>query len=279
MKNNNINPIGLKGNQINERMKELMGIASIDENKTSSRVELTKIGPDGKAYAIVRENHEYFIKSTDKKTNIVSEDFKYIGGLQNIKSEVYKSYSSAIKHLNLKFNSLAESFNTSNGINVFKNDNLLTEAGFASFSSESGNGFVGDGNLEGSQPIEEYDSYNDEPGYDDIKPKRKDSPRKKRWDTDDDDNDDDRDNDDLYENEEEVENEVENDVELSEAEQAITDMCEEEEDESMPENPEDYTKQPGYVHEHKLSISRAIDNMDAIIDTLGESKKKVYTLK
>jgi hypothetical protein len=272
MKNNNINPIGLKGIQINERMKELMGITSIDENKTASKIELTKIGPDGKAYAIVRENHEYYIKSTDKKTNIVSEDFKYIGGLQNIKSEAYHSYSSAIRHLNLKFNSLAEAFNTGNGINVFKNDNLLSEAGWAGFSSENGNGFSGEGNLDSSQPIEEYNSYDDEPGYDDVPPTKGKSPRKKRWDTDDDDDDDDRDNDDLHENDE-----VEESVELSEVEQAVSDMCEEEEE--LPENPEDYTKQPGYVHEHKLSISRALDNMDAIISALSESKKKVYTLK
>ena len=64
MKNKNIiSPIGLKGNQINERMKELMGISSINENKSNIVVELTKMGPDGKAYAIVRENHEYYIKS------------------------------------------------------------------------------------------------------------------------------------------------------------------------------------------------------------------------
>jgi predicted phosphohydrolase len=34
-------------------------------------VELTKLGPDNKVYAIIRENHEYYIKSTDKVSNIV----------------------------------------------------------------------------------------------------------------------------------------------------------------------------------------------------------------
>lgn len=261
MKNNRINPIGLKGNKINERMIELMGISNIDENKTASKVELTKVGPDGRAYAIVRENHEYFIKSTSNKDILLAEDFKYIGGLQNIKSEAYHSYASAIKHLNLKFNSLAEAFNTGSNINVFKNDNLITEAGIASFSSEGGNGFGNKGNLEGNQPIEEYNSYDDEPGYDDIKPRKNDSPRKKRWDTDDDEDDDDRDNDDLYESEDA-------DVELSEAEQAVMAMSDEEEEEEVTP-----------VTEHKLSISRAIDNMDSIIDTLNESKKKVYTIK
>jgi hypothetical protein len=33
------------------------------------------------------------------------------------------------------------------------------------------------------------------------------------------------------------------------------------------------------INENKLSISRAIRNMDAIIDSLSEGKKKVYTLK
>jgi hypothetical protein len=105
---NRINPIGLKGNEINERMKTLMGISTLNENKSNIVVELTKLGPDNKVYAIIRENHEYYIKSTDKVSNIVSEDFKYIGGLQNKKQEAYSSYAKAIKFLNLKFNSLAE---------------------------------------------------------------------------------------------------------------------------------------------------------------------------
>jgi hypothetical protein len=83
---NRINPIGLKGNEINERMKTLMGISTLNENKSNIVVELTKLGPDNKVYAIIREN-EYYIKSTDKVSNIVSEDFKYIGGLQNKKNK------------------------------------------------------------------------------------------------------------------------------------------------------------------------------------------------
>jgi hypothetical protein len=165
MKNNNrISPIGLKGNQINERMIHLMGIKPINENKNTFVVELTKIGPDGKAYAIVRENHEYYIKVTDKTSNIVAEDFKYIGGLQNKKSEAYSSYAKATKHLNLKFNSLAEANNYNGYINVLEDDNLLKENAFAAgFSEMRGNGFTGEGNLEGNEEmykeeeIHEYD--------------------------------------------------------------------------------------------------------------------------
>lgn len=130
MKNKQIiNPIGLKGNEIHERQLSLMGIKPINENenKTKYSVELTKIGPDGNAYAIIRENHEYYIKRTNKTTGLVLEDFKYIGGLQNKKDEAYPSYAKAIKQLNLKFKSLAESYNRGGDINVFEDDNLLSE--------------------------------------------------------------------------------------------------------------------------------------------------------
>lgn len=148
----NINPNTLKGRELLERSKYLMGITTLSENKLSkSAVELTKRGPDGKVYGIVRENHEYFIKTTDKKTNIKENDFKYIGGLANYREKVYPSYSKASKGLNLTFISIAESLGKTNTINVLENDNLL-----------------------------EYDSYNDEPGYDDV-----DSKPSKRWDADD----------------------------------------------------------------------------------------------
>ena len=154
MKNLNINPMGLKGNQINERMKELMGISSINENTTKSAVELTKIGPDGKSYAIVRENHEYFIKVSNKTSNLLNEDFNYIGGLQNKKSEAYSSYAKAIKHLNLNFKSLAEAYGKGGDINVFENDNLLTENALAGgFSQYGGNGFSNEGNMEHNTPM------------------------------------------------------------------------------------------------------------------------------
>jgi hypothetical protein len=147
MKNNRITPVGLKGNQINERMKELMGIAPINENKSTSSVELTKMGPDGNAYAIIRENREWYIKKADKTTNLVVEDFKYIGGLQNKKMEAYPSYSAALKRLNFKFKSLAEAHNFTGEINIVENDNLISEAGIAGFSEMKGNGFVGEVNM------------------------------------------------------------------------------------------------------------------------------------
>ena len=127
-KNKVIMPVGLKGNEVSNRIKELMGIKTLNENKSNVVVELTKIGPDGNAYAIVRENREWYIKKAEYKNNLVAEDFKYIGGLQNKKLEAYPSYAKAIKHLNLKFGSLAEAYNYDGEINLFLNDNLLTES-------------------------------------------------------------------------------------------------------------------------------------------------------
>lgn len=297
----NISPVGLKGNQINERMKQLMGIGSINESKSNIVVELTKVGPDGKAYAIVRENHEWYIKTTDKKTGLVAEDFKYIGGLMNKKSEAYPSYAKAIKHLNLKFKSLAEAHNFEGEINVFENDNLLSEGGMAGFSNEGGSGFSGAGNLENNTPLgtqanawlvdeidglpkvmsfatveeakdKQYDEMADSPynrplftsleelrnylyenyGINSVKPymyvKENNMP--------------------LFEEE----TEVDTDVELTTEESAIEAMKDKDDAEEEAEET---------ITEHKLTILKAMENMDAIIDNLteGKIKKKVYTLK
>jgi len=122
---NTIKPTGLKGNQELDRIRQLMG-TFVNESTNNSVVELTKVGPNGVVYGIVRENHEYYIKISDKKSNLVTEDFKYIGGLQNKKAEAYPTYAKAIKQLNLKFLSINESFGGER-VNVFENDRLLKE--------------------------------------------------------------------------------------------------------------------------------------------------------
>lgn len=262
-----INPIGLKGNQINERMKELMGMTPINENKTTYVIELTKVGPDGKAYAIVRENHEYYIKTTDKKENILPEDFNYIGGLKNKKSEAYPSYAKAIKHLNLKFNSLSEAYNFNGEINVFKNDSILKESGVAAFSQNYGNGFTGEGNLENNSPLYEDKAKNNpwaicsssvgRENKEKYEACVKDVKKEKG----------------IDENLQESEYN-ESEEELTEVEKAVDDILERDKmDEKKTSNDE-------MVNEnHKLTIKRAIKQMDSIIDGLSSVKKKVYSLK
>ncbi len=276
---NKINPVGLKGNEINERMKQLMGIQPINENRKTSVVELTKLGPDGHVYGIVRENHEYYIKVANKKENLVAEDFGYIGGLKNKKSEAYSSYAKAIKHLNLKFNSLNEAFGKTDDINVFENDNLMSED-IAGFSSHGGSGFKNEGNLEHhnqseccNSPIMEgkcsscgntitegekkgnpwaictssvgrADKAKYEACVKDIKKKEG-----------------------INESITEADYEEEG-MELSEVEQEVEDMME----------TEDVKVE---VKEGRLSIKTSLKEMDNIIEDVvsGKNKKKVYTLK
>lgn len=270
MENNRILPVGLKGKEVDSRMRELMGISNINENTViptpnnrNVSVQLTKIGPDGKAYAIIRENHNHYIKVADKTSGLVVEDFKYIGGLMNKKDQTYPSYARAIKFLNLRFTSIAESRNIELDINTFVDDNLLGE----------GFGFSGAGNLEGQTPLweEEIEETEVVEGADNAEAE------------------------DLLTSDEAT------DEELSEAEKAIDAMLSEEDEEcepemavenmrrdglnpttpdgeSLPPEPEDA---PDPIVENRLSISKLLENMDLTIDSLvdGSLKKKVYTLK
>jgi hypothetical protein len=114
-----------KGQEAIDRMKGMMNITPIKENVSRSNVELTKVGPDGKAYAIIRENHNYFIKIADGTENLTVESFNYIGGLKHKMDYAYPSYAKAIKQLNLKFISLNESLGSQSPINTFEDDNLI----------------------------------------------------------------------------------------------------------------------------------------------------------
>lgn len=238
-------PVGLKGYEISDRMKELMGMQPINENKKTSVVELTKRGPDGNVYGIVRENHEYYIKVTTKQDNLVAEDFSYIGGLQNKKSEVYPSYAKATKHLNLKFNSLNEAYGSTEHINVFQSDNLMNESGIAvGFQSPSGPMFKNEGNLAGNPKSTCCQAPIIDGKCSDCGATEAATPLK----------------------------EEDEDPTLSEVEQAIEDMRE-------GDDIEDTSAKIPVKENHKLSIGRAVNDMDSIIEGVVESdKKKVYTI-
>lgn len=240
-----ITPVGLKGYEINERMKELMGVTTLNEGMKNSAIELTKKGPDGKIYGIIRENHEYYIKiSTKQAANLVVEDFSYIGGLQNKKQEAYPTYSKAIKHLNLKFNSLNEAYDKSGQINVFETDGY----GFGEMSkcchSTMNEGICGECGGMGYN-IDELSSNQEDMAALAGDPNKIDSPDLEA----------------LRAGatfEEEM---------LSNEFQAVEDM----------NNTDAHCST---MNEGKLSIERAINEMDEIIDFISKPrKKKVYTLK
>jgi len=100
-------------NETLNRMKSLMNYGLQTESKQApySSVEYQKKGADGKVYGIVREGAKYYIKSAPNKTNLVKEDFNYIGGFRNRKDNEYSSYANAQKQFDLKMMSLKEAYN------------------------------------------------------------------------------------------------------------------------------------------------------------------------
>tara|TARA_R110000772_G_scaffold17946_1_gene49766 strand:+ start:17687 stop:18472 length:786 start_codon:yes stop_codon:yes gene_type:complete len=230
-KSDNIRPVGLKGNEKLNRMKELMGEAFNSDTSRRSVVELTKKGPDGNSYAIVRENHEYFIKISNKTENLVSEDFNYMGGLKNKKDASFHSYSKALKQLNLKFMSLQEAHDKNGKVNVFVNDNLLGEemSPNRSFSEKQGWG-------DNDEFVTKAKGENLEADADEDKENSGDNVAKGKA---------------------EAEDET---VKLSENEAAIDAMItgEEEEEEEIVESKKGY------------SISRAMKEMDSIVESVYE---------
>jgi len=131
------NPKKIKGQDKLNRIKDLMGkMNTINESDSTSEVELIKKGANGVVYGIVRENRNYFIKTSEKTSGeFMAEDFNYVGGLQNKSSEKYKSYADALKHLNLKFDMLNESFGVDTNTNLFESDGVA-------FGGGAGFGFV-----------------------------------------------------------------------------------------------------------------------------------------
>ena len=94
------------------RMKALMGYGLQTESKAPySSVENQKLGADGKMYGIVREGTKYYIKSAPNKSNLVKEDFNYIGGFRNRKDYQYDSFADAQKNFDMKMMSIREAAN------------------------------------------------------------------------------------------------------------------------------------------------------------------------
>tara|TARA_R100000544_G_C2225873_1_gene60655 strand:- start:1197 stop:2201 length:1005 start_codon:yes stop_codon:yes gene_type:complete len=254
MKNSNIvKPTGLKGNDKLNRMRELMGNAPINEGITRSVVELTKQGPDGNVYAIVRENHEYYIKVSEAKSNLVTEDFQYMGGLQNKKDKVYTSYAKAIKQLNLKFMSINEAAGKSGSFDTFKSDGLLTEH----------HGMNPNATLSASKAIGDGDEYVINKKGDNLKYDNKEGSNADGF------------GDNVAPGKAEADVEK---VKLSENETAIDEMIEDEDKECKCDG--DCKCRKDVVEENApikkgFSIARAIQEMDEVIDSIATEDDKV----
>jgi hypothetical protein len=97
------------------RLKELSGVKSANNApaslSTSTLVEYSRAG-NGLALGIVKENHSYFIKTSNSKADkLGAEDFVYINGIENKYKYQYPSLAEAIKNRNFFVQSLNESAN------------------------------------------------------------------------------------------------------------------------------------------------------------------------
>lgn len=98
-----------------KRMKELIGFRITEGNAKSksvgSRLEYKVKGADDKTYGILYEGNKFYIKEAPKKdTEVLVEDFSYIGGENNKKENEYTSYNMAAKQLELKLMALREAY-------------------------------------------------------------------------------------------------------------------------------------------------------------------------
>ena len=81
-----------------------------DASKASKPiVEFQKKAANGKTYGIIRESTKYYImEAPEKNTQVLAEDFSYIGGFNNRKQNEYPSYVKASNALDLKLMAINE---------------------------------------------------------------------------------------------------------------------------------------------------------------------------
>ena len=94
-----------------ERMQQLMkyGMNESSKKQGQSIVEFHQTAADGKTYGIVKECNKFYIKVAPKKdTEVLAEDYDYIGGFMNKKQYEYPTYTVASKQFDLKMKSINE---------------------------------------------------------------------------------------------------------------------------------------------------------------------------
>ena len=92
-------------------MQHLINYGKNEETAKSSKpiVEFKRKAANGKTYGIVREAAKFYImEAPEKDTEVLAEDFNYIGGFNNRKENEYSSYAKASNALDLKLMSINE---------------------------------------------------------------------------------------------------------------------------------------------------------------------------
>ena len=115
-----------------EQIARMKGLMTYGISNTSKKTPVTESveGADGKVYAIIREGAKFYIKSTQKGSELVTESFDYIGGFMNKKNNEFSSYNQASKNLELKLRSINEAYGVNKPVELLnpdKKEELMVE--------------------------------------------------------------------------------------------------------------------------------------------------------
>jgi len=114
-----LKPIGsekLKGQDKINRIIEIANYGNVEKNTTNhtQTTSFLKEGKDGNFYAIIQEKDGYHIKS-----GLNESDLDYVGGIRNKNKNRFKSYSAALKRMNLMFKPINEQYNEGVGDGMY----------------------------------------------------------------------------------------------------------------------------------------------------------------
>ena len=97
-----------------EHMQHLINFGASDTVSVVNNkpiLEYHMKGADGNVYGIIKECNKFYIKvAPPKDTEILAEDYNYIGGVNNKRDYEYSSYALAYKQFEMKMKSLNEAY-------------------------------------------------------------------------------------------------------------------------------------------------------------------------
>ena len=114
-------PIGsekLTGEAKIQRIKEIALYGTKKNDINESKTEFSKVAVDGNTYAVVREKDGYYVK-----VGLNESSLDYVDGMLNKNKNKFRSFSGALKKINLMLKPLNEEFNEGNSDPILEQKN------------------------------------------------------------------------------------------------------------------------------------------------------------
>lgn len=103
------------------RIKHIAGISAVNEstkktqqNGSKSTILHESVASNGDEYAIVQEEKYIYIKRK------INEDYDYMTGVENLREFSFKTYTDALKYLNLMYKNINQLNGIKEGMNILK---------------------------------------------------------------------------------------------------------------------------------------------------------------